>query len=467
MNSKSIIVSDIGRRLIYGFGATALGPIVTAIIQLGTVPLLLHAWGATKYGDWLLLSAIPSYFILTDLGFGNASGSDMTVRVAAGDKRGALETFQSSWVLLTAISLAVLAGVWISAGFIPWHNLLHLSTVSDKQAAGIILFMTAYVLLIQQSGIFESGFRCDGNYALGSLFTTILRLVETLGSTAVGLLTGSFLYLALTVVVMRCLGTIAYALLMLRKSPWLKFGFEYARMKKIKELAPPALSFMAIPAGSALTLQGSTIVVGAVLGPIALTAFSTIRTLSRVVFQVLNVISLALWPELSTAFGAGKIALARTLHRRACQVAIWLSALSGVFLWTFGGFLYNLWIRKAVVFDNNCFHIFIVVVAVNALWSTSSVVPMSTNAHQRIAMNYLAATSISLLLAWYLVHPLGISGAAIAVLVVDSWMTIVVLKVALTQVEDSLAGLGAAILDFKFFGRASHAILKLRAVPAE
>src|ERR1700693_4636189 len=100
-------------RLMRSFGANALGPVVTAIIQLGSVPIFLHAWGAAKYGDWLLLSAIPSYLSLSDLGFGDASGSDMCMRVAAGDRHGAIETFQSSWVLLTLVSLfiSLLAGV--------------------------------------------------------------------------------------------------------------------------------------------------------------------------------------------------------------------------------------------------------------------------------------------------------------------------------------------------------------------
>src|SRR4029077_1734002 len=88
-------------RLVRGLSATALSPIVTAVIQLSTVPCLLHFWGAAKYGDWLILSAIPSYLSLSDLGFGDASGSDMTMRVAAGDRHGAIETFQSSWFLLT------------------------------------------------------------------------------------------------------------------------------------------------------------------------------------------------------------------------------------------------------------------------------------------------------------------------------------------------------------------------------
>src|ERR1700690_1814075 len=108
LTSPSTGNSSLRRRLIHGFCATALGPVVTAIIQLGSVPVLLHVWGAAKYGDWLLLSAVPSYLTLSDLGFGDASGSDMSMRVAADDRQGALQTFQSSWVLVTAVSLLTL-----------------------------------------------------------------------------------------------------------------------------------------------------------------------------------------------------------------------------------------------------------------------------------------------------------------------------------------------------------------------
>ena len=89
---KAGMTSSLKQRLGRGIGSTALGPVVTAVIQLGTVPLLLHAWGAAKYGDWLMLSAVPSYLTFANFGFGDASGSDMTGRVARGDKQGALET---------------------------------------------------------------------------------------------------------------------------------------------------------------------------------------------------------------------------------------------------------------------------------------------------------------------------------------------------------------------------------------
>src|ERR1700693_3771005 len=178
-------------RLIRGLSATALSPIVTAVIQCSTVPCLLRFWGAAKYGDCLILSAIPSYLSLSDLGFGDASGSDMTMRVAAGDRRGAIETFQSSWALLALVSLVVGSAAIITVWRVPWHHWIKLATLSDESASTVMFILASYILVSQQCGILESGFRCDGNFATGTIGGTLLRLFDTVAGTAVGMMTGS------------------------------------------------------------------------------------------------------------------------------------------------------------------------------------------------------------------------------------------------------------------------------------
>jgi len=159
--------------------------------------------------------------------------------------------------------------------------------------------------------------------------------------------------------------------------------------------------------------------------------------LARVNFQLIGVIKFALWPELSRAFGAGNVSLARRLHRYACQTSLGLSICGGLLLWMFGPFIYRLWIQHSVSFDPTCFHVLLLVVVTNSLWDTSSVVPMSINSHCRIAAMYSGVTVLSLLLAWMLAPSLGIGGAAIALLSTDGWMAGLVLPTALSHVQDS------------------------------
>lgn len=446
MNEQRLSNEGLRYRLMRGFGATALSPVVTAIVQLGSVPVLLHAWGPAKYGDWLLLFAIPSYLALSDLGFGNASGSDMPMRVAANDREGALRTFQSSWLLVSCFSVIALLAALIFVWWIPWHSWLKLSSLSDTEAATIIIVLGTQIVLCQQCGIAESGYRSDGNFATGTFWIVVLRLAEALSVIAVAVVGGGILWVAIAYLAVRCLGTIGYIMFLRRLSPWISYGFRYANLTTVREMLAPAFGFMALPMGTALSQQGLLLVIGAKLGPLSVVSFSTLRTLSRLTYQLIAVIKNALWPELSRAFGGGKIALARRLHRRACQAALGISLCGGILLWISGPFIYHLWIRDKVSFDGNCFHILLLVVITTSLWDMSSVIPMSINGHCRIAATYAVAAGLSLGLAWILIPRLGTIGAAIALLFVDGWMTAVVVRTALRHVEDTLRTFVPAIL---------------------
>ena len=452
MHSKA--GDSVGRRLLRGLGATALSPIVTVFIQLVTVPLLLHVWGGTKYGEWLLLSAIPSYLTFSDLGFGDASGSDMSVRVAQNDREGALETFQSSWILVTCVSFVALLLASLVIWWMPWQGWLRLSSLSSREAAKIILVFGAYVGVSQQYGVVESGYRSDGHFATGTFWILIQRLTETVAATAVAILGGSLLAVASTYFVARCLGTIAYATLLCHLSPWIQFGIRHANMKTIECLVAPAAGFMAFPLGYALSLQGLTIVIGATLGPVAVVSFSTLRTLSRLILQLTTVVKNALWPELSRAFGEGNVSLARKLNRVAWQAALGISALGGMCLWVVGAYIYRLWLRHDINFDATCFHVLLIVVVVNSLWDIGVVIPMSFNGHFRVALLYSAAALFSLGLARMLLPGLGIVGAAIALMVMDGVMTIYALQTALQYTKDTLKNFVTSLLTVPSLRRA-------------
>jgi len=431
------MASSVRRRLIRGFGASALGPIVTIVVQIVSVPVFLHFWGATLYGEWLILSAIPSYLALSDIGFGSVAASDMTMSVAAGRREAAMDTFQSTWVLISILSIVLMGLVCTSAWFIPWTSWLKLTAIGNHGAALIMVIFSAYVLISLQNGILDSAFRCDGNYALGTMCLSIVRFSEAALATLAVACGGQPLHVAITYLCARAAGTAVLIMVLHCKSPWIRHGTGHANYASIRRLAAPAFAFMAFPIGNAVSLQGLTLVIGIVLGPVAVVAFSTIRTLSRVGFQVLGVMARTIWPELSTAFGAGQIALARNLHRRACQIALILSLSCTGALAVAGPFVYGSWTRHAVSFDSLTFNLLLLVILANSFWYTSSVVPMAANQHEKIAVAYMIATVLSLGFAWALMKKFGIAGAATALLCIDAVMVWLVLRVALRQLFDT------------------------------
>ena len=136
------------------------------------------------------------------------------------------------------------------------------------------------------------------------------------------------------------------------------------------------------------------------MGPIAVVTFNTARTISRSAAQGMNLINNSIWPEMSAAFGVGAMDIARMLHRRACQISLLLClgiTLGVAFL---GDWIWRIWTVGKVPTDPVLLNIMLLQMVVSAFWFTSSVVPMATNQHQRMAKAMLTATVLALVLAW-------------------------------------------------------------------
>jgi len=56
-------------------------------------------------------------------------------------------------------------------------------------------------------------------------------------------------------------------------------------------------------------------VVATMLGPTSVVVFSTVRTLTRLGLQAMEMINSTVWPEISVAYGADDRSLVRKLHR--------------------------------------------------------------------------------------------------------------------------------------------------------
>jgi len=312
--------------------------------------------------------------------------------------------------------------------------------MSPREVGIVLALLSVYALVALQATLILAGFRCEGNYPAGMLGANIVRLTEWTAATVAVVFGARPVGVAATYLAVRLCGNLALNVIMRKKSPWLCYGTRHADRACIRRLAAPACAFMAFPAGNALSIQGMLIVVGIVLGPVAVTAFSTLRTLTRFAFQILEAIKNAIWPELSAAFGAENWEFARRLHRRACQAALWLCLAAVGFLLVAGPRIYIAWTHGRVPLDLTLFRLLLVVVVVNSFWYTSSSVAIACNGHQRIAIAYLLGTSASIGIGYVLTQRLGLTGAAVALLAVDAVMSWYVLRNSLTILSDSASG---------------------------
>jgi len=223
-------------------------------------------------------------------------------------------------VTLLGIALLLIVAVW----FLPLGSWLHMHAISPADTNLIVLLLGLAVLLGMQETLFQAAFRCVGKYPLGTMAKSLVVLAAFL-STMLGVgLHLSPVPVTVLYVAVNAVGVLALWILLRREVPWIRFGIRHAQWAVIRRLTGPAFSYMSFPLVNALNLQGILVVIGYVMGPVAVVTFNTARTISRSVAQGMNLINNSIWPEMSAAFGVGAMEVARMLHRRACQISLLL-----------------------------------------------------------------------------------------------------------------------------------------------
>ena len=424
-DSKSIIL-----RLRSGLGAHGFSQAVNLFIRLAEVPLFLTFWGAQHYGEWLMVAAIPSYLAMADGGFTGCTQREMTMRMGAGDRQGAKAAFQSTWILLLILSIAIMGLATVAAVLLPLDEWFKLKSMPGDTLPTVILLLTTHILVGFQCGLIYGGYSCVGRYARGTLLTAVMYLFDFLGLALAIFLGGGPVEAATGFLIGRLAGLVIFLIDLPKVAPWLRFGWTHASRTQVSRLLRPSLASMAFPLGEALNTQGMRLVVGLVLGPVAVASFSSIRTLCRSAMKPIAVIAHLIEPEMALAFGASNNGLVRKLFTRASQITIWAALPACIILWFIGEPLLDLWTRSQITMDVPLFGFLLLASATNSLWFTALMVPYATNRHGRVALIFLGANGCMLLIATILMPFSNLSGSGVAVLAAELAMAACVLPMA-------------------------------------
>jgi O-antigen/teichoic acid export membrane protein len=389
------------------------------------------------------------YLTLSDIGFGSAAANDMSIRVGAGDRAGALATFQSVSALLMALSILA-AAIFTSIVFlVPVGRLLHCRIVSTREVRIVLISLCFYALMSLQKSIILAGFRCSGRFASGTAILNCSRLLENVAVIVAVAVHCDPVVAALTLTAVSLVTTAVAAAVMLRTTPWLCFGIQYLDRNTVRALFSPAIAFMAFPTAAAINMSGVLLVMGILLGPLQVAVFATMRTLTRCVILLVETVKGPIWPELSLAYGRHDWALARKLHRHACQAALLLSSGSILFLTLLGHRIYTFWTHGRLPFDSVAFFALVALVGSNSLWNASSVVPMAANRHTKLAALYLIGAVLSVVLSTLGMLKFGMVGAAMSLLLVDPFVGLGVIRQSLRALGESLPDFMTSLVSFR------------------
>jgi alpha-maltose-1-phosphate synthase len=389
-------------RVLAGMGANSFGMALSIGIQLASLPLFLYYWDTATYGNWLILSAIPAYLSMADVGMVTAAGNKVVMAMGKGDETEANRVFQSAQLFMAVVCSGVAMLAIPTALFVPLPGV---SGLDMRMALGLL---SGSVLLSLFGGLYEVVFKATQRYAAGTMLGNLTRLIEWLGMMLGLVLSGTFTAVALGGLVFR-LGGIALGMSLARRGNHpLHWGFAAADRKEIRSMVKPALSFMAFPLSNALSFQGITLLVGALLGPASVAIFTTYRTLSRFAVQATAVLSHALWPEFSTLFGRGDMPALQHMFRKTFLLGAAQAILLSAVLYPLAPWLLQLWTHNAIARIPSLMFCMLLYAAIGGSWHVPRVLLMATNQHARLASWSIVGGVLTVALAWMLgqVHEL-------------------------------------------------------------
>lgn len=389
----------LGGRLGRNIAAQAYSQIVTLGIQIGSIPLLIWAWGLETYGLWLLLSAVPAYLTLSDLGFTFVAKNSMSIAAMRGERSAAVEIFQGVLALLLVIVSGLAPVLLCAAWLVPFDSWIQLGDVAPSAARTAISSLVLSALLYQLSLLLCAGLRADGRPAAESFFVANVRLLETAAICVAAGLGAGIAGAALAGLSVRVASLAWLALWMHRHVGWLPIGIGRASRKQLRALLGPSLSYMLVPIANALLIQGPILILGAVAGPASVVLLSVTRTVSRLGVAGANMLNFAFTPEYSFAYGAGD-RRAFGAHIRLHFVLLGLGLLCYLAVMAlFSGWTVGLLSHEQVVPVASLTALMVIGVCFELIW-TGLFSPISAvNEHRSASLIFAVMSAIALIVA--------------------------------------------------------------------
>lgn len=406
-------MSPIIKRILCGVGANVFGQIITTIIQLLSVPIFLHYWDAEKYGAWLMLSAVPAYFSMADIGLVAVAANRMTILTSKGEHSESNRVFQSAMVMtllmIAAFSIVAIVFILISS----------LETFFSYNVKFALLILIAVALENVFSGLFDAIFRANNQYAKGVYALNFARITEWCVGLVFLCFGQGFLGVSIGLLIGRSMSLCAIWLYVNKYFKNFVWGKSDANWAEVKNLMRPAIAFMAFPLGNAISIQGMSLVVGTFFGPAFLAMFNTYRTLSRILVQLITTVSRSVWPEISRLYGAGDYSKIRKLSRLGTLILGSASIFLAFVIYKSAPWIISEWTHNKIPYDSSLLSLFLITTVTTSFWQLAMVITMATNTHEKLSYCYLSASVLVILIAIVLQNEFGNKSSVISLFVFE------------------------------------------------
>ena len=380
------------RRLLSTLSAMFCGQVLSRTISLIVVPLFLTYWGATKYGEWLALSASVYYLSMLDIGIQSAALNRLTQCHGVGDRASYARYQSTALAVYVALALAATTVTVLVARFVPVSRLMGLKVVSAHEAACAVIILGCSVAWSMPSRFITGLYQTIGHIATVHWLASSQRLIGGFLVVPILMMGGgpiSLAWLQLALVLCFTAGVMWH----LSITGILRPRWSEARVGAIRELAGPSSGFMFLLIGNLISYQGAITIIASRLGGAEVAIYSISRQVALLLRQVIDSLATAIGPDLTKLEAKKDLKRLRVLHRLLIGVGGSVCAIAAATLWWTGDSIISVWTHGRINPNLTLLRLFLLTNLMEAPWLASSALICATNNHARFSLLYVSVSA--------------------------------------------------------------------------
>ena len=364
--------------------------VIAVLQQVALVRLFIYVYGRAGYGEWLAISAAVSYLGTLDFGVQTFVNQDLTVRYHRGD----MDEFHvnQSTALRLLLGIVVTAALVSTCAFaLPLQHMLKMDGFHGDPVVAPLVVQTAVFFMALQAltnilfGYFAGTFMVLGKAYLGAYWNNAKNLTLIGTALVAVLMHASFAGIA----VAQCLGLAVCLLVQMahlyRTGPDIFPTLRYWDRALVPKILKPSGYFALIFSSNFLVYQLPILILQRTAGGAAVTLFSVMRTIFSMTRNLLNALTQAIGPEVTSLFAKNDWKGLSRLYNYSERLIFAVIPIANVGVLYLCPFLLTIWLKQPQLFDPG---VYLLSAAASIVMSTKEhkfQFQFSTNTHQELA----------------------------------------------------------------------------------
>ena len=416
------------------------------VVSLVSLPLLLDGLGATAFGTWVLVqtfSAVTGWFSLADAGVGTAATRAIAEKAALGEDRAVAQLVSSALSVFAGLG-SVSAVVLALAGPALLPDVFNTpDALRDALRLALMVFAVQILLDLVTEGAeacLEGLQRVDLSRGIDVVRRTVVAVATVVAAQS----TGRLGTVAVASVVASAAGTVCATVVLVRLLPARPAAPSWIQ---IKGLASYAKTVAVLRPIGVLHRTMDRLVVGAVLGPAAVTLVEVATQIQSGADAVLSATSYAVVPTAAWLSAREDHETMRALLHRGTKYSMLLTAPVAAMAAILAGPLVRVWLGDRYSDAAGLAVIALFAVIVVAPLQVGSNLLLGVGRAADILRAAAAAVAVNLAVSLVLVHITGIVGVFQATLLASAVLVPTLARSVLGAVDSDLSGfLGDAVV---------------------